>query len=116
MDPDGQQSLSFLLLDQLRIPMLSCDDHLAQFSSICGLTTDETADLLHHRPAGGVCCPACRRVPYAAGQSMIPVQDGAIVPLACPKHRAELVQRFQSGLRTNQQLTVSLETPTNSTW
>lgn len=110
----GKQALSFLLLDQLTIPIISCDDHLEQFSSICGLTTKDTADLLHHHPAGGISCPSCRLAPYNSAQAMIRVQDGAIVPMACPQHQSEIVQRFQTGLQTQQQLTSGLSTHTSS--
>jgi len=110
---DRQQAVSFLLLDQLTIPVLSCDDHLERFTSICGLTTEATADLLHHRPAGGITCPGCRLAPYSSTQHMIPVQEGIIVPMACPEHQSEIVQRFQTGLQTQQQLSVSLGTTPN---
>lgn len=114
LDPDSQQAVSFLLLDHLRIPILSCDDHLEQFTSICGLTSDDTATLLHHHPAGGISCPGCRFASYSAAQSLVPVQDGAIVPIACPKHQSKIIQRFQTGLQTHQQLTSSLGTSTGS--
>lgn len=110
LDPASQQSVSFLLLDQLRIPVLSCDDHLEQFTSICGLTSDDTAKLLHHQPAGGISCPGCRFASYSAAQSIVPVQDGAIVPIACPEHQSKIIHRFQTGLQTHQQLTSGLGT------
>ena len=44
--------ISFLLFDQLELPLIGCDNHLEQFTTICGLTTEETAKLLPHRPAG----------------------------------------------------------------
>mgnify|MGYP006311777955 CR=1 FL=1 len=111
---ESQQDIAFLLLDQLTIPMISCETHLEQFSSICGLTSDDTADLLQHQPAGGITCPSCRLAPHNPGQLMIPVQDGAIVAMACPEHQSKIIQRFQMGLETQQQLTSSLNTPTNS--
>jgi hypothetical protein len=114
LDPASQQAVSFLLLDQLRIPVLSCDDHLEQFSSICGLTSDDSATLLHHHPAGGISCPGCRFASYSAAQSIVPIQDGAIVPIACPEHQSKIIQRFQTGLQTHQQLTSSLGTTTSS--
>lgn len=110
----GQQALSFLLLDQLTIPVISCDDHLEQFSSVCELTSEDPANLLHHQPAGGLPCPSCRLAPYNAPHPMIQVQDGALVPMACPKHQSEIVQRFQTGLQTQQQLTSGLNTPADS--
>ena len=108
----GQQELSFLLLDQLTIPVLSCDEHLEQFSSICGLTSEDTVDLLHHLPAGGLSCPSCRLVPYNSPHPLVRVQDGAIIPMACPEHQTEIVQRFQTGIQTQHQLTVGLDTST----
>lgn len=110
----GQQTVSFLLLEGLTIPVLGCDDHLEQFSLICELSSDNTADLLHHRPAGGLSCPSCRLAPYNAPYPLIQVQDGAIVPIACPEHQSEIAQRFQTGLRTRQQLTSDLVTHIDS--
>lgn len=109
----GQQEVSFLLLDQLTIPVLSCKVHLEQFSSVCGLTSDKTADLLHHRPAGGVSCPGCRLAPHNSPHPLIRVQDGAIIPMACPKHQSEIVQRFHTGIQTQHQMTTSLNNSTS---
>ncbi|MFC6765843.1 hypothetical protein [Natrinema soli] len=110
---DRQQAVSFLLLDNLTIPVLSCDDHLERFTSICGLTTEASADLLDHRPAGGIICPSCRLAPYSSTRPAIPIQDGVIVPIACPEHHSEIVQRFQTGLQTHRQLSASLSTTAN---
>jgi hypothetical protein len=79
-------------------------------SSICDLSSEDTADILHHQPAGGLSCPSCRLAPYNASNSLIRVQDGAVVPIACPEHQSEIVQRFQTGLRTRQRLTSDLVT------
>lgn len=105
---DGDGSPAFLLLDDLTVPLLSCDAHLERFADICELTSDDAASILHHRPAGGIPCPSCRLAPYSAGHAMIPVQDGAIVVLACPNHQSGVVERFQTGLETHQQLTTDL--------
>ncbi|WP_207890201.1 hypothetical protein [Natrarchaeobius chitinivorans] len=110
---DGHQEVSFLLLDQLTIPVLSCDEHLEEFSSVCGLTSEDTADLLHHRPAGGVPCPGCRLAPYNSSHPLVQVQDGVIIPMACPKHQSEIVQRFHTGIQTHHQLTAGLDTTTS---
>ncbi|MFC7165294.1 hypothetical protein [Halospeciosus flavus] len=101
-------------MDQLTVPLLSCDDHLEQFIEICELTSSNTADLLQHRPAGGIRCPGCRLAPQNPSQPMIPVQDGAIAVLACPEHQTELVSRFETGLQTRQDLTTDLGTSSSS--
>lgn len=106
---DGRKP-SFLLLDHLSIPVVGCKDHVDQFASICSLTTDDTADLLSHRPAGGIRCPGCRLAPHSPPHPILPVRDGATIVLACSKHQSTVVDRFRSGLRTRQQLTTDLET------
>ena len=105
IDPESEQDVAFFLLDTLTIPVLGCDDHLDRFASVCGLTSEDTADVLNHRPAGGVQCPGCRNARYNAAHAALPVGDGAIVVPACAQHQAELAQRFQSGLATQSQLT-----------
>ena len=107
----GDHTISFLLLEQLTLPLIGCDNHLKQFTAICGLTTENTAELLHHRPAGGISCPSCHLAPYNSNQPLIPVQTGAVATLACPEHQGEIVDRFQTGLATQQKLTASLDTP-----
>lgn len=109
VDPESPQDISFLLLDHLTVPLLSCEDHLAEFADICELTTDDSADLLDHRPAGGVQCPACRNARYSATRPMIPVRDGVLALLACPEHQAAIAGRYQSGLETHQQLNTSID-------
>lgn len=113
-ESNDRQALSVLLLDQLTVPSIGCDAHLEQFTSVCGLTTDGTIDLLDHRPAGGIRCPGCRLAPHNAAQPMIPVQDGAVAVMACPEHQSEIVQRFYTGLQTQHHLTASLNPTTNS--
>ena len=110
LEPESAQSVSFLLLDELTIPVLGCEDHLAEFTEVCGFTTSDTADLLGHHPAGGVQCPGCRNARYDASHPMIAVHDGAVVVTACPDHQSEILQRFQTGLETRQQLTADLGT------
>lgn len=105
---ERRQAVSFLLLDQLRIPVVSCDDHLERFASICGLTTEDTATVLDHRPAGGICCPGCRLARHNVTQPMIPIEAGAIVSMACPAHQSAIVQRFHTGLETKHHLSSSL--------
>lgn len=112
-ESDSRRTISFLLLDQLTIPVVSCEDHLEQFASVCGLTTEDTAETLDHRPAGGVRCPGCRLAPHNSAQPVIPVQDGAVLAVACPEHQSKILQRFQTGLQTQQHLSSSVETPIN---
>lgn len=106
----GREAVSFLLLDQFTIPLVACDDHLEQFRSVCGLTTVDTPELLGHHPAGGIHCPGCRLAPHNPEQPVIPVEDGAVVILACPQHQSDIITRFDAGLQTQQQLTTSLDT------
>ena len=105
-----RQHLSFLLLDQFTIPVAGCEEHLEQFATICGYTTDDTAELIAHRPAGGIGCPSCHLAPYNSQQSVVPVGTGAVSILACQKHQSEIINRFQAGLNTQQQLSTSLHT------
>ncbi|MXV61933.1 hypothetical protein GS429_07660 [Natronorubrum sp. JWXQ-INN-674] len=114
LQSESRQSLSFLLLDQLTIPAIGCDEHLEEFRSVCGLTTEDAAELLDHRPAGGISCPSCRLAPYNSAHPMIPIQNGATVVLACPEHQSEIVQRYHTGLQTQTYLTTGFGTHTNS--
>lgn len=107
--PDRHR-LSFLLLDQLTTPVIGCDEHVAQFASICGYTTEATAELIDHRPAGGVGCPSYHLTPYNPHQPILPVEDGAVGILACPEHQSELLNRFHTGLETQRQITTELTT------
>lgn len=110
VESGGQQEFSFLLLEQLTIPVLGCDDHLEQFASVCELTAEESAELLDHRPAGGLPCPGCRLAPYDSPHPLIQVRNGAVVPMACSDHQSEILERFRTGLRTRHQLTTDLGT------
>lgn len=105
---NSNHTVSFLLLDQLTLPLVGCDAHREQFTSICEFTTENTAELLDYRPASGLNCPSCHLAPHSPNQSVVPVQDGAVGILACPKHQAEIIDRFHTGLATQQQLTESL--------
>jgi len=107
---DGEsRTVAFLLLDQHTVPLVGCDEHLSQFATVCGYTTEDTVDLLEHRPAGGVPCPSCHLAPHSARQPVIPVRDGAVAVLACPEHQSTVVERFHEGLETQRQLTTSLD-------
>lgn len=105
----GRDTTSVLLVDQLRIPLVGCDEHLQQFSRLCGLSTDQTAELLTHRPAGGVPCPGCRHAARSIQQLVVPVEDGGLAVLACPNHQSEILNRFQTGLEIRHQLNSSLD-------
>jgi len=106
----SDQQVAFLLLDQITLPLMGCDDHREEFASVCGFTTGGTAEIIYHRPAGGITCPSCHLAPYSPGHPVIPVQDGAVAVLACPEHRTEILDRFHSGLETRRQLTAPLDT------
>lgn len=110
LESPGRESVSFLLLDQLTIPLVGCDEHLQQFTSLCDLTTEQDADLLTHRPAGGVHCPGCRHAGQSIQQPVIPVEDGGLVVLACSTHQSAILDRFQTGLQIRHQLNSSLDT------
>lgn len=107
----GREAISFLLLDTLTVALVGCQDHLEEFRSVCGHTTRGTADLIAHRPAGGIACPGCRLAPHNPQQPMIPLEDGIIAVLACPTHQTEVIDRFHTGLQTRRQITSSLESP-----
>jgi hypothetical protein len=105
----SKQAVSFLLLEQLTVPLVGCDEHLERFASVCGFTTDEAVELLEHRPAGGVSCPSCQFAVTSPEHPVIPVREGAVAPLACSEHLAEVITRFDTGLDTERQLTGSLD-------
>jgi hypothetical protein len=104
----GRDALSVLLVGRLRIPVVGCDDHLDRFATTCALGADGSTDLLDHRPAGGIPCPSCRLAPRRPEQAIVPVGDGAVAVVACPSHRDEVVDRFNSGARARQQLPTDL--------
>ena len=105
-----RQTVSFLLVDDLTVPLVGCGEHLEQFTEFCGFTTDETARLFSHRPAGGIRCPGCRLASHNSQHVMIPIGGGATGVLACPEHQSELIGRFQTGLQTQKQLNSNLRT------
>jgi hypothetical protein len=108
IDDESDRTASFLLLDHLTIPVRGCETHLDRFSTICGLTTEDAARVLDHYPAGGVACPACRNARYDTTHPMVSVDDGMVVVTACPDHQSQILQRFDTGLETREQLTASL--------
>ena len=105
----GRDSVAFLLLDTLTVPVVGCQEHLEQLRSICAHTTRGPTELLEHRPAGGVPCPGCRLSSNRVEQPVIPVGDGAVAVFACHAHSSELFERFDTGLRTRQRITASLD-------
>jgi len=106
----GRDTVSFLLIDHLKIPIVGCGDHLEQFSSVCGLTTEADPELLGHLPAGGVPCIGCRQERYTPEQSLLRIDGGALAVLACPTHQSAIIDRYRTGLQTQQHLTSSLDT------
>jgi len=106
LQSSGRHAVSFLLVETLTIPVVGCDEHLEQFRVICDLTTDESAQLLSHYPAGGIVCPACRQAHHSPDHPVIQVEDGAAGVFACPPHEADIIDRFETGLETRRQLGV----------
>ena len=106
----GPENISFLLLDQLTIPLVGCDNHLEEFCSTCGLATGDTADVLPHRPAGGIHCPSCRNAQHKPQQPIIPVGGGGLAILACATHQSDILTRFHTGLQVRHRLNASLDT------
>ena len=104
----SRESVSFLLLDQFTVPLVGCAAHLDQFSTICGLTTEDSATVLEHHPAGGLHCPSCRRAGTHPQHPILPVGTGAVAILACPTHQDAIIGRFRAGVQTHHHLTTSL--------
>lgn len=108
LESPSRHSVSYLLVDQLTVPLLGCADHLEQFRDICGLSTDGSAKLLSHHPAGGITCPRCRLTARARKHALIPFSGGMAVVMSCPEHQSDIASRFQTGLQTWQQLRSSV--------
>lgn len=100
----SRATVSFLLLDQFTVPVVGCESHLERFRAVCGLTSEGTAQLLSHVPAGGVPCPGCRLSSHGTGRSLLPVGEGAAVVLGCPDHQTAIAGRYQAGREAEQQL------------
>ncbi len=109
LDSPGRDTISFLLLDQFTIPLVGCDDHVEEFSSVCGLTSEDNPTLLNHHPAGGIHCSGCHFARHEPEQPIVPIGNGAVIILACQQHQSDIINRFHSGLQTRQQLTTSLD-------
>ncbi|MFB6167609.1 MAG: hypothetical protein ABEJ43_02055 [Haloferacaceae archaeon] len=105
----GTDAVSFLLLEGLRVPLVGCEDHLARFARTCGLTSEGSADLLEHRPAGGVGCPACRLAPRRPDQFVVPVADGAVAIVACETHRDATRARYEAGGEAREHLSADVD-------
>ena len=104
LESGGRQAISFLLVGTLTVPVVGCDAHLEEFRAICELTTEDSAELLGHLPAGGIQCPACRNHEHGGGTPLIFVEAGAVGVLACERHATAVIECYQSGLQTRQQL------------
>lgn len=105
----GRETVSFLLLDRFTIPLVGCEDHLEQFSVVCGLATEDSAELLGHHPAGGLTCPGCRNAAYDTQRPVVPVGNGGLGLLACSTHQSAIVGKFRAGLQIRQRLDASLD-------
>jgi len=101
-------SVSFLLLDRCTVPLVGCDAHLEEFRSLCGLAGGR-AELLDHRPAGGVNCPSCRHAPRRPRQPVVPVGDGGLAVLACADHQSDVLSAFRAGVEARRHLDASLD-------
>ena len=104
LESGGRQAISFLLVETLTVPVVGCDAHLEEFRAICELTTEGSAELLGHLPAGGIQCPACRNHEQGGGMPLIFVEAGAVGVLACERHATAVIECYQSGLQARQQL------------
>jgi len=104
LESGGRQAISFLLVETLTVPVVGCDAHLEEFRAICELTTEDSAELLGHLPAGGIQCPACRNHEQGGGMPLIFVEAGAVGVLACERHATAVIECYQSGLQARQQL------------
>lgn len=109
LESADRDSVSFLLVETLTVPLIGCEEHLEQFAEICGVTSDGTATLLSHRPAGGIRCPGCRLASHNLGLPVIPIGGGATGVLACPEHRSEIANRFREGMQTHQRLNADFD-------
>jgi hypothetical protein len=105
----SRDTVSFLLIDQFTVPVVGCETHLERFRAVCGLTSEEPAQLLSHVPAGGVPCPGCRLSSHGTARALLPVRDGAAVVLACPEHQSAIAGRYGAGREAEQRLFGDLE-------
>jgi len=104
LEATGRDAVSFLLVDSLTVPVVGCEVHLEQFCLLCGLTSDETAKLLSHRPAGGIQCPGCRRADRSHEHPIAQLGHGVAAVLACDTHGEAILERFQAGLQARGQV------------
>jgi len=100
----GRDAVSFFLVDSLTIPVVGCEVHLEQFRLLCGISSDDTAKLLSHRPAGGIRCPGCRRANGSREHPLVRIGHGAAAVLACDTHEADVLDRLEAGLRARGEL------------
>jgi len=110
LESPNREPISFLLFDRFTTPLVGCPDHLKRFGAVCGLTTEDSATLLEHRPAGGVPCPGCRQASHRPQHPVLPVRDGAVAVLTCRPHQADIVGRVRAGLQAQHDLTSTLTT------
>lgn len=107
LDATGRHAVSFLLVDSLTLPVVGCEVHLEQFRLVCGLTSENPAQLLSHRPAGGIICPGCRRATQQPTHPIVRIGHGAVAVLGCQTHEQDVLDRYRTGLETRGQLSWS---------
>ncbi|MFD1641488.1 hypothetical protein [Halohasta litorea] len=106
LEATGRDAVSFLLVDSLTLPVVGCEVHLEQFRLVCGLTSENPARLLSHRPAGGIICPGCRRASRQPTHPIVRIGQGAVALIGCQSHEKDVIDRYRAGRETRGQLNV----------
>jgi|AntDeeMetagen134_2_1112570.scaffolds.fasta_scaffold00146_19 hypothetical protein len=106
LESTGRDAVSFLLVDSLTLPVVGCEVHLEQFRLVCGLTSENPARLLSHRPAGGIICPGCRRASQRPTHPIVRIGHGAVALIGCQTHEEDVIDRYRTGRETRGQLNI----------